>query len=161
MPDEEKGFRFPEKWKHVSDWVWIVGLGILFGILFLFYDENSFIYLSGYKLIGKDIIRQLGIDFYRMLIGFVGAEFFFLVWKKLTKIATGYRFPILTALGRNSLGIYMISGYIILRAGTKFSTYFSPNYLLNIVQTVVVLIISFGITTILKRIPVLKWLTGR
>lgn len=154
-------FSFMEKWKNKNDWGWIAGLGILFGILFSFYDENSFIYLSGYKLIGKDIMRQLGIDFYRMLIGFVGAGFFILVWMKITKLAAGYRFPLLRALGRNSLGIYMISGYIILQAGADFSADFSPNYLLNLVQAVIVLVLSFGMTVVLKRIPVLKWLTGR
>lgn len=150
-----------EKCRKISDWCWILISGILFVFLFLFYDENSFIYLSGYKLIGKDVIRQLGIDFYRMLIGFVGAGFFILVWKKITKCVTGYRFPILTALGRNSLGIYMVSGYMILQAGTAFGTYFRPNYLLNMVQAVFVLIVSYGITIVLKRIPILKWLTGR
>lgn len=160
-PDEEKKIRLSEKCGKMSEWGWILFIGICFVFLFLFYDENSFIYLSGYKLIGKDVMRQLGIDFYRMLIGFVGAGFFILVWKKVAKITQGYSFPILTALGRNSLGIYMISGYIILQVGTAFGAYFRPNYLLNIVQAVVVLALSYGITIVLKRIPVLKWLTGR
>lgn len=144
----------------VHEWGWCIGLGIAFMGLFMLFDENSFIYLSGYKLIGKDVLRQLGIDFYRMLIGFVGAGFFILLWKNIVRLMPGYSFPVLTALGKNSLGIYMISGYIILQAGTALGMYFRPNYLLNLVQAVAVTLLSFGLTVILKRIPVLKWLVG-
>lgn len=149
--------RFPD----ISSWGWIAGLGILFLILFAFFDENSFIYLSGYKLIGKDIVRQLKIDFYRMLIGFAGAGFFILLWRKAEKCVKNYSFPVLTALGRKSLGIYMISGYIILQLGVEFGEYFRPNYLLNLLQMVLVIALSYGITIILSHIPILRWLTGR
>lgn len=144
-----------------NDWIWIVITGILFLGLFLLYDENSFIYLSGYKLIGKDVIRQIGIDFYRMFIGFLGAGFFVLFWRKILKMIPEYRFSVLTAIGKNSLGIYMISGYLIVEAGDLFCMYFYPNYLWNLLQAVVITVVSYLITVILKRIPVLKWLVGR
>lgn len=153
--------KIKEKIKDKSDWMWIIVLGILFGVLFCWFDEDSFIYLSGYKLIGKDVIRQLGIDFYRMMIGFVGAGFFILLWKKLLACFSGYRFPILAMLGKNSLGIYIISGYIIVQAGEALEGYFYPNYLLNLLQAVIVTALSCVITVILKRIPLLKWLVGR
>lgn len=159
--DRRKRLRCVEKIADISDWVWIAVLGILFIGLFMLFDENSFIYLSGYKLIGKDVFRQLGIDFYRMLIGFVGAGFFILIWKNVIRLIPDYRFPILSSLGKNSLGIYMISGYLILQTGNAFGEYFRPDYFWNLLQAVAVTFISYCITIILKRIPVLKWLVGR
>ena len=144
-----------------SDWTWIVLSGILFGGLFLLFDENSFIYLSGYKLIGKDVIRQLGIDLYRMLIGFVGAGFFILSWRKLLKMLPKYRFSILTAIGKSSLGIYIISGYLLVKVGDLLGEYFYPNYMWNVLQAIVVIAVSYLMVGILKRIPVLRWLVGR
>lgn len=156
-----KDFTWIRKITCVSDWIWIAGFGIMFVILFLFFDENSFIYLSGYKLIGKNVLKQLEIDFYRMLIGFVGSVFFILLWKKIRKLASNYTFPVLSALGRNSLGIYMISGYLILQAGAMLGEYFSPNYFLNILQAIVVVSFSFFLTVVCKRIPILRWLVGQ
>lgn len=142
------------------DTIWLVGAGIVFAVLFLFFDENSFIYLSGYKLIGKDVLTQLKIDGYRLLIGFVGAGFFILLWRKLIKTAKGWRFPVLAALGRHSLGIYMVSGYLILEAGARFGAYMKPNYGWNLLQMTAVLALSYGITRLLQKIPVLKYLVG-
>lgn len=165
LDNKGKNFKYVEKIKEKmtdkSDWVWIAVLGILFGGLFLWFDEDSLIYLSGYKLIGKDVMRQLGIDFYRMIIGFVGAGFFILLWKKLLAGFPGYRFPLLATLGKNSLGIYMISGYIIVQAGDVLGGYFKPDYLMNLIQAVMVTAISCIITMILKRIPLLRWLVGQ
>lgn len=156
-----KNSKYVDRIKESKDWFWLAVVGFAFGVLFLLFDENSFIYLSGYKLIGKDVVRQLGIDFYRMIIGFVGAGFFILLWRKLLKCIPKYRFPVLSALGKNSLGIYMVSGYLILEAGNAFSMYFKPNYLLNLLQAAIVMSIAYLITIILRQIPVIKWLVGR
>lgn len=158
--DEIQKSKYRERMSKSNDWIGIVIVGVSFLALFLLFDENSFIYLSGYKLIGKDVLRQLGIDFYRMIIGFVGAIFFILLWRKLLKSVPGYEFPVLSALGKNSLGIYLVSGYLILEAGNAFSAYFEPNYLLNLLQAVIVTIIAYAITIMIKKIPVMKWLVG-
>lgn len=159
--DNRMCYIFRERRKGIMDWRWTIILGMAFLSLFQFYDEHSFIYLSGYKLIGKDVLNQMGIDFYRMLIGFVGAGFFIVSWKNMIKYVPKYQFPVLSALGKNSLGIYMISGYIILQAGNVLGGYFKQNYLLNLIQAVIVTLISYFSTIILKRIPILKWLVGK
>lgn len=159
--EKRKQFQYLDRIKNSSDWTWIALSGILFGGLFLFFDENSFIYLSGYKLIGKDVLRQLGIDLYRMLIGFAGAGFFILLWRKVLKIFPKYRFPIFTAIGKSSLGIYIISGYLLVKVGDLLGKYFHPNYLWNLLQAIVITVVSYLIAGVLKRIPVLKWLVGR
>lgn len=156
----KKDYSYLNRIKKCSDWTWIVMFGILFVGLFSLFDENSFIYLSGYKIIGKDVIRQLGIDFYRMFIGFAGAGFFILLWRKILKKLPDCRFLTLTAIGKNSLGIYLISGYFIVELGDFLSLYLYPNYVWNLLQAIVITFVSYLITMILKRIPVLKWLVG-
>ena len=158
---ERKQPYYLDRIKKSSDWTWIVMFGILFVGLFILFDENSFIYLSGYKLIGKDVIRQLGIDFYRMLIGFVGAGFFVLLWRKILKMLPEWRFSVFTAIGKSSLGVYIISGYLLVEAGDLMGAYLYPNYLWNLLQAIVITSVSYLITVILKHIPVLRWLVGR
>lgn len=135
--------------------------GFLFLILFRFYDEKFFIYLSGYKLIGKNIPAQLYIDFYRMLIGFAGCLFFILLFALLCRHFPSYRFPVLALLGKDSLGIYLTSGYLTLFGIVRFSDPLPPSYMRNLLETVIVLAGSVLLTEIFKRIPILKWLTGR
>ncbi|MBQ6786901.1 MAG: acyltransferase [Lachnospiraceae bacterium] len=156
-----KYLKYPQWLNNSSDWTWIGLFGILFIGLFLLFNENSFIYLSGYKLIGKNVVRQLGIDFYRTIIGFVGAVFFILLFRKLLRSVPNYRFPIFSALGKNSLGIYMISGYLTIQLDNVVQGSFKPNYLLNSVQAVVIIGVSFVLTLILKKIPLLRWVVGR
>lgn len=157
---EKKTYCCTEKMAKLSSWIWCVGVGALFFGLFTQFDVNSFIYFSGYKLVGKPVLKQLGIDFYRMLIGFVGAGFFILLWKNIVKMVPRYSFPVMSALGKNSLGIYMISGYIILHMGISFGEYFQPDYLLNLLQAIAVTLISFCLNSILKRIPLIKRMVG-
>ena len=156
-----KGKLYQEKFLCVKDWMWIVLFGAVFVLLFLFFDEYSMIYLSGYKLYGKDVLRQLRIDCYRTLIGFVGSGFFILVWRKIIKIAENYSFPVLCAFGRNSLGIYMISGEICLFVGLEMRGILFPNHLLNLAETVVVVGMAYVLTVFLEKIPVLRCLVGR
>ncbi len=159
--DVRKRNPYIEKIKNKSEWFWIITLGVSYGVLFTLFCEDAFIYLSGYKLIGKNVLRQLWIDFYRMLIGFVGAGFFILVWRMLVKsVSERYRFPIMTAFGKNSLGIYIISGYFILKAGSMMDGAVQVNYGRNLLQAVIVVLISYVLTAVLKRIPFLKWLVG-
>ncbi|MDE6168391.1 MAG: acyltransferase family protein [Acetatifactor sp.] len=143
-----------------NDWLRIAVPGAVFGVLFLFFDESSMIYLSGYKLIGKDPLLQLSIDLYRMIIGFAGAGFFILLWKKIWELTGKHPFPILRTLGQNSLALYMISGEICLIAGLKLGPLLFPSHLLNLAEAAAVTGISLLLCLLLKRIPVLRLLTG-
>lgn len=140
----------------------IVPAGIIFIGMFLFFDENSFIYLSGYKLIGKDVVRQLGIDFYRMAIGFAGSGFFILLWQYILAKCKGWcKFRILTALGENSMGIFILSGYLLIFAVQKLNPANPPSYLLNAAEAVVVLAVSLLITKLLGKLPYFRKLVGK
>lgn len=142
--------------------VWIIMTGLIFAGLFLFFDENSFIYLSGYKLIGKDVVRQLKIDFYRTAIGFAGSAFFILIWQYiLIKCKERCEFKILTSLGKNSMGIYIISTYLLVYVVQNLNPAGHPFYLLNAAQAIVVLAVSLLLTELLGKLPYVRKLVGK
>ena len=141
---------------------WIVFSGLVFVGLFLFFDENSFIYLSGYKLIGKDVVRQLKIDFYRTTIGFAGSAFFILAWQHILAIfKTRCEFKILTALGKNSMGIYIISTYLLVYVIQKLNLADRPIYPLNAAQAIVVLAVSLLFAELLGKLPFVRKFVGK
>lgn len=148
-------FREPGLWK-------VLAAGLAFGILFVFFDENSLIYLSGYKLVGKNVLLQLTIDLYRTLIGFAGILFFVLLWQYLLEKGKGKcNFRILITLGKNSLGIYILSGYILLLIVRQISYIDTPSYLLNLLETGIILPLSLLLTIVAGKIPFLCLFVGK
>ncbi len=149
---------------------WTVGLlGLVFAGLFLCYDRDSFIYLTGYKLIGKPMGRQLWIDLYRLLVGFAGSLFFVLLWQYIAICirrinGTGrikIRCGVLQKLGAHSMGIYILSGYILVFLIHRLDFIDHPSYVWNIFEAAVVLAMSLCGTIFLGKIPVLKRLVGK
>jgi surface polysaccharide O-acyltransferase-like enzyme len=135
-------------------------LVIIYIGLFLLYNEESFIYLTGYKLIGKEVAHQLYLDFYRMIIGFVGSGVVILLWKFITQ-HTQYEFKLLQQLGKASMGIYILSGYIIVFAVQKLDFIEEQSYLVNVIEAVVVLAISALLVETLVRIPYIRKIVGK
>lgn len=145
----------PRLWQMLS-------AGAFFGALFVFFDENSMIYLSGYKITGKNILLQLQIDCYRTLIGFAGIAFFTLLWQYLLKKAQGkMEFRLLTKLGQNSMGIYILSGYVLLLFVRRLPFIREPSYLLNIAETIVILPFTLLITRVVGKIPFFCLFVGK
>lgn len=71
-----------------------------------------------------------------------------------------YKFSMLTAIGKSSLGVYIISGYLIVKVGDLYGKYLYPNYLWNFLQAIVITVVAYLFTAILKKIPLLRWLVG-
>lgn len=141
---------------------WLILSGLIFGGLFLFFDENSFIYLSGYKLIGKDVIRQLKIDFYRTAVGFAGSAFFILLWQFVfARCGKWCKFRILTELGKNSMGIYIISTYLLVYVVQRMETINRSFYPLNALQAVIVLIFSLLLVKLIAKLPFARKFVGK
>ncbi|MBO5031745.1 MAG: acyltransferase [Lachnospiraceae bacterium] len=147
----------------------LAAAGLVFAGLFVFYNEDSFIYLTGYKVIGKNAVKQLWIDLYRMIIGFAGSCFFILLWQYLLDCAnkmnevrhTNFSFQILRKLGSNSMGIYILSGYLLIFAVQKLILADKPSYLLNLLEALAVIIVSLLMTIIMKKIPMLRKFVGK
>lgn len=143
----------------IKPWI-VAALGVVFAVMFLFFDEKAFIYLTGYKLIGKLVIEQLAIDLYRTTIGFVGSIFFIILWYCISEhFLLEYRF--LTALGTNSMGIYILSGYLIVLVVRRFTFTGRPPYIINLLEMVVVLLAAWGLTRLFGRVRGLRLLVGK
>lgn len=141
--------------------IYTILCGVIFAALFLFYNEQCFIYTTGFKLIGKNVMLQIGIDFYRILIGFVGSFFFILFWKLLHCLFPKWRFRLLSIMGSNSLGIYLISGYVLMFGFVGLTDNLEPSYLLNLGTAILTLVVSILLTLILKHLPCLAWVVGK
>lgn len=145
--------------KFMAPWA-AAAAGVVFGVMFLFFDENDFIYLTGYKLVGKDAAGQLLTDFYRMFIGFAGSGFFILSWGCALRYFK-CEWKALRALGTESMGIYILSGYLLVLVIRGLVPEDNPSYLLNMAEAAAVLIVSWGISRFLGKIRGLRILVGK
>lgn len=142
--------------------MYLILSAVIFGVLFIFYNRDTFIYLSGYRVSRTGFVRQVALDIYRMIIGFAGSAFFMILFDRITERFSDYKWPILTAFGRHSLGIYILQGYYILIVMASYTNnlvgirwYYIP------VETVLICAVSLITTIILEKIPVLKILVGK
>lgn len=135
-----------DNWK-----VWGIS-AVPFGILLYFFNTDIYIYTTQYTLLGKAVMTQLGIDIYRFFIGLVGSIFIIILLLKLypklsNKLVNGF-----SIIGIHSLGIYMISGLIfnyLLPSLTNWIIHI--NYLIILLETVIILGISLLISFCIKK----------
>lgn len=118
------------------------------------------IYISRYAIVGKDIIEQLYIDIYRLIIGLVGSIFTLIVLHKIYKSLQNKKFfdreSLILTIGKNTMGIYIISSIIdhcILSEITKSLT--GPNYFV-VIETIVIIILSIIMVKLIKRNNILN-----
>lgn len=130
--------------------------GIVFLALFAFFTEDSFIYLTGYKLIGKNYIVQLQIDCYRFLVGLCGIVFWVLAWRALLGLRWKWNqaVRILAYLGKRGFGIYIVSGILVVHVVSPVTRDWNPQYGMNLAETILVLVTSAVIVEGMRRI---KW----
>lgn len=143
-----------------------IGSLAVYGVLFLFWGYDSFIYTSGYTLLGRDdMLRQLGIDCYRMTVGFAGSAVIAAAVKLICgliqnkyadKVIVNVFSKAVSQIGEKSLGIYIISGQLVGTLLIEHIDKLSVNYLNNILQTVVIVGLSYLATYLLSKIPVVN-----
>lgn len=146
-----------EKWMNIySKKSVVVLLGLTFVALLCFFNKDSFIYTSGYTLLGRDWATQLYIDLYRFVVGFVGSGFAIVSLYNIYKVSTVRKWirsnKIILTIGQNSLGIYIVSTFInvfILTEVTK--SLMGVNVVFIAIETVGVLILSILITKAIQR----------
>lgn len=132
--------------------LYFIPLVLLYVGCLYFFDSEDFIYTTGIKVSAENFPRQLGIDYFRWAMGFVGSGVCMTAIKAFAdrKPDAGW-LKILAAIGKRSLGIYIISGYInefFLKGMTKG---FFPNYLINLAETVLIVAVAYGMTWLLGR----------
>lgn len=139
---------------------------LLFTALLSGYGGDKTVYISGYKLIGKDIFNQLYIDAYRFLIGLSGSVvmgflIYFISKSKLTEKVMS----ILSHVGKYTMGIYLLSQYVVVYIFNNITDNYyrdniaaAPNYLLTVLETALALIICLILIKIMKKLPILKYM---
>lgn len=139
----------------------ILIFAIMFAILFALYNDVAFIYRSGYRISRANLIKQTAIDMYRMVIGFVGSGFFILLIDKMVNLSKGYKWPVLCAFGKNSLGIYILQGYYILLVMTKYTNALEPHWYFVLIETIIICAMSLISAIILDRVSVIRCVIGK
>lgn len=154
------GIKIRDSYKS-KGWLFVLGIGLTFGVLFLAYSPRAFIYLSGYKLTRDALISQFIVDVYRMIIGLVGSGFFITLLDQIIKLTGDYKWPVLVSFGRNSLGIYILQGYLILIGMARITNPLEPNAIRVIAEVVCICMISLLGAIILDRVPIIRCLVGK
>lgn len=140
----------------------ITVLSSLFIALYLFYQDNYYIYVSGYNpfetLKGNDFNDQMLINAYRFFIGMIGSSVILLLTyiiynatKKYQKIWTA-----LAYIGMNSLGLYILQEFVISFWVRTYSEDLEPNYAINLLQTFFVLLVCTILLKAIKFFPLLR-----
>lgn len=122
----------------------------LFIILLIPFNKDTYIYTTGMNIINN--YSQLLNDLYRYLIGFVGSIEILLIINKITPYIKENIKDKLLYLGKNTLGIYIISSIIhpyILPIITKNLT--NINYILILIETIIILVISITAIKLIKK----------
>ena len=111
-----KKYDLQEKLKAIynSD-CFICVIGIVFILLFCLFERDSYIYVSGHSIVGKDFVNQLFVDFYRYITGLTGSVFTLLLLIKIYNFCTQKKIlkenNVILTIGKNTMGIYNIWFY--------------------------------------------------
>lgn len=134
--------------------------GISFLGLFALFTKDTFIYLGGYKLIGKDAFVQLWVDVHRFFLGLSGICCFAGAWGcwLFSFGERGLVVRILAALGRKSLGFYLFSGLLIVYVLFPAAEDVVPHFGVNLAETALMLLLSAAVIEGMGKVRWLKWL---
>jgi len=127
----------------------IVFLLLCFIFMYNHYNTEHYVYTTGTSIISNHriSIERIIIVLFRWIIGFVGSALFLLiVWWVHQLISL----KLFTYLGTTSLGIYIISTYIF-KLFYILPQIISSNLLINTLQCIIVLVISWSCSKLLSR----------
>lgn len=159
MYEWEKKFK-----KLYSNKIVITLVFVLFSISIVLYNHNTYIYTTGYTLLGKNVLSQFYNNCLRFASGMSGSAVMLYIFFPLSKIFKGKILKILAYIGQNTLGVYLISGYLIAKGLARLvSTLNGINYFYSIIETFCVMFFSLGINALLKqwKITNILFLGGR
>ncbi len=142
-------------------WICAIVLIAVFALLFIFYNRDSFVYVSGYRITKGIWYVQLIRDIYRFMIGLIGSICAISICDIVTWLIKGYSFPVLTLFGRYSLGVYIISGYLILLVLRIYTDPLNPNDLRASIEAIAIAAVSVALSFAIAKVPVLKKIIGK
>lgn len=139
----------------LNDTKLLVSSAAIFAALLCFFNTDSYIYTTKYTLLGREVLPQLGIDIYRFTIGLFGSIFIITLLLKLYPKLNENITKVFSIIGIHSLGIYMISGLLfhyVLPALTSWIAHI--NYLIIVIEAVIILGISYLISLCIKQFTI-------
>lgn len=130
-------------------------LGAIFFAMLYHFDVEDYIYVSGYTLVGNDACTQLSIDLYRSAIGFVGSAFvlssLYTLFHNVGLKRAITHGGIVADIGRNTLGIYVVSVYINGLTGDLTRSLSGLSYPLLLVESICTIALSMLIIKLIQR----------
>jgi len=124
-------------------------------LMLVFFTRDSYIYTTGHTLLGKDWLNQLGIDIYRFVIGLTGSVLVIVILNHIVERIPGLWSEILAFIGRNSIGIYLISGFFFPYVLPRLTRGLQGiNQLAVLGETTVITAGSLAITLLIKRVRI-------
>ena len=132
-----------------------------------FYTRDSYIYLSGFTLLGKEnCVQQILINVYRFTIGFVGSIALLyglkLLYKKVYKSKINSFITLVQRFGTQTLSIYILSTYLFIYVLPNLTQTATLNYLLTLFESIVILLLCYSIGLMLQKSNVLgRLIIGR
>ena len=129
--------------------------------LIQFFSKETFIYTTKISILnrGGDTFRQINIDMYRYIIGFIGVGAVLLLLMDLCRHIRENSVieKVLCYIGRNSMGIYIIDSilvqYLLHRICKRFNGF---NILCILIESVLIIIIALGCSEIIRRCRILS-----
>lgn len=135
-----------------------VGL-LAFIVLFPLCNPNTFIYTSGFTIIGKKCLFQIWIDLYRVIMGLLGSVWFILLINGLSKYVNHEKIQkVIASFGEFSLGIYIFQHLFckILSSVTKGNS--EVNYFSSLLYAILIMLVCLCISKFIRRVNVLNFL---
>lgn len=133
-------------------------VAVLYIFLFSMYGYYSYIYTSGYSVVNFKsqtiAMWKLWNDIFRMCIGFAGSVLLLLLIRLIydrTKNLIDIVWKLLQQIGIASLAIYIISGYMNSYILPKICKNFELNYMITILETVLVVTFCYGGFYLLRK----------
>ena len=123
---------------------------ILFALLLKRYNFDTYIYTSGYTLLGKNAVYQLHNNCFRFVIGLLGSIAAALVVHAFTEITPKAINKALAYLGSCTLGIYVTSNYLFDEV-LKYLPVAGLQYPYTVIETLCVLFLTVLATWLLRK----------
>lgn len=132
-------------------------IGVFIALLCLF-NKDTYIYTSRVTLLGnQNISYQIYQDILRWSIGLVGSVSLIFLWGGVKHSSLSRTF--LSAMGRNSLGMYVLNVFlnsnILYPMTCNWSTIYIGAFL-----TIPAIVFCYTIMMVLKKVPGSRWLLG-
>ncbi len=140
-------------YKKLNKPILLTALGIVFVVMMLFFNRESYIYTTAHFILKSGMLKQLGIDIYRMMIGFVGSALVLVILQLLSsKLAGTKLFKGIVFLGKRTFGLYVISSFVFSWALLPLTTWmFGMNVFIMLVESALIIAVSLAIMFILRK----------